>query len=107
MMSDSKMRGAAALCAEELEWTDGAPKVLRSVLSLVCEIDHDSLGWFGLADSSRHLLVGLQLSIACEELTAIAANRVAMLDSVGAQRCLRTKRGVAEALVWRHGDTGG
>ena len=107
MMSDSEVRGAVALYAEELAWTDGAPEVVRCISTLVGEVDHDSLEWFGLADSSRHVLVGLQLSISCEELTAIAANRVAMLDSVGAQRCLRTERGVAEALVWRHGDTGG
>jgi hypothetical protein len=103
MMSDSKVRGAVALRAEELAWTDGAPELVWSVSTLVGEVDHDSLEWFGLADSSRPVFVGLQLSIACEELTAIAANRVAMLDGVGAQRCLRTERGVAEALVWRHG----
>jgi hypothetical protein len=53
------MLDAVVLDAEELVWTCGAPEVIRRVFSLVCEVDHDPLEWFGLADPSRHVLVRL------------------------------------------------
>lgn len=100
---DSQMLSAVALDAEVLVWTCGAPEAIRSVFALVRRVDHESLEKLGLADPSRRVLVGLELCVGCEEFTAIAANRVTMLNGMVAQRCLCAERGVAEAAVWRHG----
>lgn len=59
MVVEFQMLRAVALDAEELVWTCSAPEVIWSVLALVCEVDHDSLDRFGLACSSRHVLVDL------------------------------------------------
>jgi hypothetical protein len=54
-----QMLGAVALDAEEPVRTYGAPEVIGSVLTLVGEVDHDSLDWFRLASSSGHVLVDM------------------------------------------------
>ena len=74
MMKDSQVCGAVALSPEKLPWAYSAIEVVRSVLALVCKVDHDSLERVGLAGTSRHILVGMQRSVACEMISAIAAN---------------------------------
>lgn len=56
---DSQMLGAVSLDAKVLVWTCSAPEAVRSIFALVCGVDYHSLDWFGLACSSRHVLVGL------------------------------------------------
>ena len=59
MVIGPEMLGALAFAAEELVRTHGAPEAVRSVSTLVREVDHDSLERFGPAGASRLVHVGL------------------------------------------------